>query len=267
MKAILLAAGRGSRMQAATAQRPKCLTELAGKPLLTWQTEALQAAGVEEIALVTGYREDLLAEKTPHRFHNPDWANTNMVASLRCAAPWLSSHPCLISYSDIVYHPALVKALMAVDDDIAITYDTAWESLWQLRFSDVLADAETFRLDGKGHLTEIGKKPQSKEEIQGQYMGLLRFTPAGWEKVMRVLNTLPPERQQKLDMTSLLNLLLAHGEAIRTVPVQGQWCEVDSQSDVAIYHQQLESDRFWRHDWRTPEDIPACVPCHGGISR
>ena len=53
MKDIILAAGRGSRMKNLTADRPKCLVELRGKALLDWQLEALRAAGVTEIAIVT----------------------------------------------------------------------------------------------------------------------------------------------------------------------------------------------------------------------
>ena len=60
MKAIILAAGRGSRMCQLTEEQPKCLTKLAGKSLLEWQQEALKATGIQEIVVVGGYRyEDL----------------------------------------------------------------------------------------------------------------------------------------------------------------------------------------------------------------
>ena len=60
MKAIILAAGRGSRMKNMTDERPKCLVELGGKPLLEYQLTALRQAGINEIAVVTGYRRELL---------------------------------------------------------------------------------------------------------------------------------------------------------------------------------------------------------------
>ena len=85
MKAIILAAGRGSRMKDLTDERPKCLVELRGKPLLEWQLEALREAGINEIAIVTGYKRELLVNRGLTEFHNPRWAETQMVSSLACA--------------------------------------------------------------------------------------------------------------------------------------------------------------------------------------
>ncbi len=89
MKAILLAAGRGSRMKELTDARPKCLLELRGKSLLDRQLEALRKAGISEIAIVTGYKRELLADRGLVEFHNPRWADTNMVSSLASAQEWL----------------------------------------------------------------------------------------------------------------------------------------------------------------------------------
>lgn len=177
MKAIILAAGRGSRMKDLTDQKPKCLVELRGKTLLEWQLQALQKAGVSEIAIVTGYKRELLASYGLVEFHNPRWAETNMVSSLTSADEWLKNEPCIVSYSDIFYEASAVKSLMDVHHRLAVTYDPSWLKLWQKRFDDPLVDAETFKLNSDNTLAEIGEKPKSVEEVQGQYMGLLRFTP------------------------------------------------------------------------------------------
>lgn len=84
MKAIILAAGRGSRMGGLTDTQPKGLVSLRGKPLLEWQLASLRAAGIHEIALVTGYRHEALSPYGLPMFHNPDWRRTNMVTSLAC---------------------------------------------------------------------------------------------------------------------------------------------------------------------------------------
>ena len=101
MKAIILAAGRGSRMGEATETGPKCLTKLHGTPLLDMQIEALNAAGLSEIAIVTGYMADKLTGRGLHTFHNPYWETTNMLASLTFASAWLRNEECIVSYSDI----------------------------------------------------------------------------------------------------------------------------------------------------------------------
>ncbi len=100
MKAIILAAGRGSRMNHLTDDIPKCLVKLNGKSLLSRQIESLRKAGISEIGIVTGYKHELLRNVADFEFHNPHWADTNMVSSLVCADSWLRYEPCIVSYSD-----------------------------------------------------------------------------------------------------------------------------------------------------------------------
>jgi choline kinase len=243
MKAIILAAGRGSRMKNLTDERPKCLVELRGKPLLDWQLEALRAAGITEIAIVTGYKRELLANRGLIEFHNPRWSQTNMVSSLACAQDWLQAGPCIVSYSDIFYSPAAVQSLMTCAASLAVTYDPNWLELWTQRFGDPLLDAETFRLTPEHTLTEIGNKPKSVDEVQGQYMGLLRFTPEGWAEVQRIRSELSPEQRDKMHMTGTLQKVIEAGRVpIAAVPYNGEWGEVDSAEDLANYHH--SSSRF-----------------------
>lgn len=238
MRAIILAAGRGSRMKNLTDERPKCLVELRGSPLLDWQIRALQAAGIADIAIVTGYRRELLAVRGFVEFHNPRWSETNMVSSLACAAAWLESGPCVVSYSDIFYDASAVTALMKSSAPLAVTYDPHWRELWESRFGDPLLDAETFRINADGTLAEIGNKPQTVEEVEGQYMGLLRFTPDGWGEVLRVRAELTQDERDKMHMTGTLQKIIEAGRLpISAVPYTGEWGEVDSTEDLMLFDQ------------------------------
>lgn len=237
MKAILLAAGRGSRLGTITAERPKCFVEVHGKPLVRWQIDTLAAAGVDDVAVVRGYLADFWDRQelgVARFFTNSRWQQTNMVASLACASEWLSQAPCLISYTDIVYGPETVRRLTAAEGDLVITQDPDWLSLWSRRFANPLDDAETFATDIDGRLLVIGARPKSLADVQGQYMGLLRTTPDGWRAVSDYLSSLPADEADRLDMTSLLSRLLAQGMEIRTIPAAGPWCEIDQESDIAV---------------------------------
>lgn len=252
MKAVILAAGRGSRLGRLSDALPKCLARLLGKPLLEWQLEALEAAGIDDIVVVRGYRADCLVAPRYAVRDNPNWARTNMVESLVCADDILRRETCLVLYSDIVYHPDILRAMLSVDGDICIAYDTLWESLWRLRFPDPLADAETFR-EEQGRLMEIGNRADSLTEIRGQYMGILRFSPRGWNAVSETLDRLDRQVRARLDMTTLLRRLLAQGQGIRCCPVAGRWCEVDSATDIAAYEAAIAAavkQAPWSHDWR-----------------
>ena len=236
MKAIILAAGRGSRMKSLTDERPKCLVELRGKPLLEWQLESLRAAGISDIAVVTGYKRELLAGRGLSEFHNPRWAETNMVSSLACAESWLQGEPCIVSYSDIFYSPVAVQSLINCEATLAVTYDPNWLQLWTERFGDPLLDAETFRLTATHTLAEIGNKPQSVDDVQGQYMGLLRFTPEGWAEVVRLRAELSPQQRDSMHMTNTLQRVIDAGRVpIAAVAYTGEWGEVDSSEDLSVY--------------------------------
>lgn len=241
MKAIILAAGRGSRMGGLTDSQPKCLSVLGGKALLDWQLEAVRGAGIEEIGIVRGYRSSQLTFSGLHCFENVRWAESNMVVSLACASQWLRTDTCIVTYSDIVFPASTVRMLARAEGDIVITYDVNWRQLWQRRFSDPLVDAETFRIDSNGRLLEIGRKPTSFSEIEGQYMGLLRFTPSGWSGVEAFLGTLKSDSIDRLDMTTLIQRLVEQGVPISTVPVKQPWYEVDSKSDLDLYQQFAEA--------------------------
>ncbi len=250
--AVILAAGRGARMKGQTTDKPKCLVELAGKALLDWQCGALIENGLTNILVVRGY----LAEKLVGNFQvadNPRWQESNMVVTLTTAHDWLSRSPCIVSYADIVYHPDHVAALIQADGDIIIAYDTYWEALWRLRFQNPLDDAETF-ITEQGRLLEIGNKTDHLGDVNGQYMGLLKFTPTGWQQIQKVLNRLSKEDLDRLDMTGLINLLLKQNITVKTVPIEGKWCEVDSEDDFQIYDTLISdsesSGHFWSHDWR-----------------
>ncbi|TAJ17137.1 MAG: phosphocholine cytidylyltransferase family protein [Planctomycetota bacterium] len=220
-------------MGAHTDERPKGLVELRGKPLIQWQLDALRGAGVREIALVTGYRAETLRFDVP-AFANARWAQTNMVASLACAAEWLRADDCIVSYADLVYPADAPRALLASHDDLAILCDVHWRALWERRFADPLADAETLRLDAQDRVLEIGRRPRDFQAIDAQYMGLFKLSARGAARLLARVERLEPARRDSIDCTSLLDLLAGEGEPIRAIRYAGWWCELDQASDLDV---------------------------------
>ena len=236
MRALILAAGRGSRMGHLGRDRPKCLIELEGKPLIVRQIAALRRGGVDQIGVVRGYRAETIDFPGLFYFANERWAETNMVMSLAAAAAWLRSEPVIVSYADIFYRSELVRGLAGAPGQLVISYDRAWRRLWTRRFADPLADAETYRMNAAGHMLEIGGKTTRIEDIEGQYMGLFKFTPPAWIAVEALLGTLDGAVRDRLDVTGLLRRLLAGKEIpIDTFGTDGQWGEIDNPEDVALY--------------------------------
>ena len=249
VRALVLAAGRGTRLNPLTRERPKSLVTLANKTLLEWQIMSLREAGVSDIAVVRGYRAKMIDIPGLSYMENPDWARTNMVHSLKCADEWLRGSNCVISYGDIVYHPSLVSTLLEASGDIVVAYDVLWESLWQERFEFPAEDAETFRIED-GCIEEIGGKVSSLVSIEGQYLGLFKLTPGGWWKIRRFLSLMECSVARSLDVTALLSRLIADGIKVRGTPIRGRWCEVDHVTDLQLYERRVESEMPWSHDWR-----------------
>ena len=234
-KAIILAAGRGSRMTDLTDNKPKCLIEFRGRSLLEWQLAALRGAGISQISVVTGYMRETVPLQGLKEFQNERWAQTNMVSSLECAEEWLSSERCIVSYSDIYYSDSSIRPLLQDTTPLAIAYDPNWLDQWSRRFAKPLDDAETFILDQEGMVLEIGGKAETIDEIQGQYMGLLSFRPEGWAKFKKMRTEMDDFEIDQMHLTGAISRLVSLGYCqVRAVTVEDEWLELDTQEDIRI---------------------------------
>ncbi|MBK7901051.1 MAG: phosphocholine cytidylyltransferase family protein [Betaproteobacteria bacterium] len=237
MKALILAAGEGTRLRPYTLDRPKCLVEVDGVSLLDRQLMVLCSEGVTGITLIGGYRSDMLKRPGHSLELNPRYAETNMVWTLFCAEPALQGD-LVLAYGDIVYSRNILRALLASTADISVAIDLDWEQYWRARNENPLDDAETLRMDEVGHIIEIGQKPVSLDQIQGQYMGLMKFSPRGLESLRTTFHravaagTLRGKSPEKAYMTDLLQLMIDEGCVLSAVKVHGGWVEVDTVSDL-----------------------------------
>jgi choline kinase len=242
MKALILAAGQGTRLRPITDDRPKVLVELAGRTLLERQLDALRACGVEQVALVTGYRADRLDGLGLRCFHNPAFASTNMVASLFCAAGYLDgADDLLVCYGDIVYQPGIVRALQSNRDPVAVAADRNWRAYWDLRMEDPRSDAESFRVDESGLVLDLGRPVRDLDQVQGQYMGLIKIRADHVARLVEVYAAMDRDAQYdgkafaQMYMTAFLRHLIGLGWPVRAVPVDGGWLEVDTVEDLGLY--------------------------------
>ena len=236
MKGIILAAGRGRRMGRLTTNNPKCLINICGRTLLERQKENFNKVGINEIGIVTGYKREMLISDQTKEFFNPRWETTQMFTSLMCADEWLTKYPSIVSYSDIFYSHSLLKELVMNEDEISLTYDPSWKTLWEKRFSNPLDDAETFKLSKYSFIEEIGNKPKSIDDIDGQYMGLLKFTPKVWEIIKKSLREKNEKFIEKLHITELLNNLVNFENIkIKAIPNKFNWGELDTPKDLELY--------------------------------
>lgn len=236
MKAIILAAGLGSRLRPHTSDRPKCLVEIDGVSILDRQIKVLHSRDINEIVIVGGYRADLLRDKGTRLRLNPRYEETNMVWSLFCAEDEMDSE-LIVSYGDIVYSGEILDRLLSSSADIAVAVDMEWESYWQSRSADPLADAETLRLGENGAILEIGQRPESLAEVEGQYMGVMKFTARGVAQLKTVFHDvvsagmLGGKSAEASHMTDLLHALILRDYSVTGVKSREPWVEIDTVED------------------------------------
>ncbi len=240
--AVILAAGEGQRLRPYTQSTPKCLVLFNGRPLISYQIDALRSAGIKQIAIVTGYEHDQLEPYGDIRFWNSNFRETNMVASLMEARDFITScDEIVVAYGDIVYETRIIESLLKSSAQIAVTVDTGWRSLWEVRMADPLSDAETLKVDGESMLTEIGHKPSSFEDVQAQYMGLIKMRKQGISDVTNTWDSFSDHTRfmgrsaKMMYMTDLLEALIVSGEKIHAVPIEHGWLEIDTVEDLEQY--------------------------------
>ena len=233
MKAVILAAGRGSRLKGFTEDKPKCLNMIGERTMLECQMSALNKAGVKEIVIVTGYKSEMLAGFGCRTVTNDVWDKTNMVVSLLCASGEFDQ-PVIVSYSDIIYGVGVVEELVKQDKDAVVVYDQAWESLWRRRFNDPLQDAESFIIDDETRIKDIGRKVDSIDQIQGQYTGLMKFSPLAFQWIKDFTKQQPESVLNKMDMTTLLRFLIEQGKPVYGMAINAGWCEIDTAADLTL---------------------------------
>jgi len=244
--ALILAAGTGSRLSVLTRDRPKCMVELAGRPLIARQIEVLRASAVSAVTVVGGYRSECLRVLDVDLIENRDYADSNMVWSMMCArALFDGSRPIVMAYGDIVYEPAVLEALLRAEGPVTVAADRGWRALWEARMEDPLADAESFRVDAEGRVVELGQRARDLNSIEGQYIGLVRFDPPAHAHVLSLYDELSrqptvrgrPFRQ--MYMTDFLQCQVDAGWPPRVAWIEHGWLEVDTVDDLETY------ERLW----------------------
>lgn len=164
MKAVLLAAGKGTRISRYLVGNPKCTVNLGnGTRLIEYTIAILKKKGITEIALVTGYRhriiEDVLTGTGVKFFHNPFYDVTNSIASLWFAKEFLTSEDTLIMNADVFAEESVYDHLLATSKNPVLAFDSSRKEEADYKF-----------YCPNGVIEKYGKELEG-EDISGEYVG------------------------------------------------------------------------------------------------
>ena len=226
--AVILAAGLGRRLASIAGDVPKALVALHGRTLLERELEALAAAGVPRVAIVTGHRADLVASFLEGRdaglevtcVHNADYATSNNVVSFLAAADELADGGYLLN-SDIVFDPAVLADLVAAEPGAYLVVD-----------SDEPLGAEEMKvqLDDEGYIQRVSKL-LPPETSAGEYIGITRLDAAAATAAVEAARALVAEGRSDMYYEDAFDRAAARMR-LRPFPTRRRaWTEIDDVAD------------------------------------
>lgn len=241
MKAIILAAGQGTRLKKYTENLPKGMLLFEGKTIIERQIEKYREAGIKDVIIVKGFAADKIDYENIKYYVNKDYENTNMVESLMTAKEEFNDD-IIVSYSDILFEDQMLKQMMQSKEDFAVAVDDSWKEYWQMRYDRVDFDTESLAINEEGNIVELGLENPNLEDISARYIGLLKFSCNGMKYIEELLAKAYEKYQdkpwqqsgktiRKAYMTDLLNAIIESGEPVKAIRFKGGWIEFDTNED------------------------------------
>jgi len=250
VRAVVIAAGSGKSLLPLTEDRPKCMLDIKGRTILERQIETLRACGIQEIAVVRGYRKETVEAAGVRFYDNDAYDETGEVVSLFAAEPELTGRV-LFLYSDILFERALLDKVLRAEGDVVIAVDRAWvdqrDRLLPLsKPFDLVVTSDppqpghrSLAEDCQDRLVRIGQRVPP-DLATGEFIGLAAFSPRGVQLVREVWQralTSPDapfheaEQVRRAAFTDLLQALVTAGHPVTCVSTWKGWLEVDTFED------------------------------------
>lgn len=228
MKAVILAAGRGRRLQVLTGHRPKCLIDVGGKPLLYRYFDALAQLGVTRICMVVGYKQDHIREAVvsyPSHVEvtflvNPDFERGS-IGSLWTAREAMDDDVVIMD-ADVLFHPTVLERLLTSSHVNALLMDETVKQHTE----------ECMVVTRQGRVTALSKQVPDEYDLVGEGVGFLRVERAAVSQLLRSVETYV--KQGLLDVEYEDALV----DFFREVPVGVEkigglpWIEIDFPEDL-----------------------------------
>jgi choline kinase len=234
MKALILAAGRGTRIHSVHGDHPKCLIRFNGSSstILDHQIESLFSAGVSNIGIVVGYEKDQIIQHVArhypnHRRHfsfieNPVFAKTNNIYSFWLAQRWLNGEAFICLNADVVFDPRILHPAVNSTAPITMIVDPEWRD-------------ETMKvIISEDRVIQMSKRIQ-QSEFSGTYIGITSFAAGVQEGLFTEINNLIRTGKENEFFNVAVQQLADEGVHVgHTSTGDLPWAEIDDPGDLAF---------------------------------
>jgi choline kinase len=240
MKGIILAAGRGARLNGGDRDLPKCLVTVGGETLLSRNVRLLRSAGVEDVVVVIGCAADTVRRACPgvEFVENARYAQTNSLYSLWLTRPLLAGG-FVVMNCDVLVHPQLLGDLLTARHDDAL--------LLAYRDGDTRYGDEEMKVRVRyGRVVDISKS-MDPDEADGENVGIAKFGAAGAQLLAKEMDALIAAGNHRAWVPRAFKAF-ADRRPLHAVSTRGfPWIEIDFPEDyrraVEVVLPQIEHDR------------------------
>ena len=246
-KAVILAAGRGTRMRELTAELPKPMIEVRGKPVLQHIVEGLRSAGIRDCLIVVGYRahavQDFFGDGSHYNIgiqYKTQTVQDGTGRVVELAHDFVTGRPFILAYGDILVDPANYKRVVDLPDDVEAF-------LTVTRDEDVSKGGAVF-LDDKMHLVDLREKVQPvagigdagsrdhRSRLQPFYnAGLYAFRASIFDFTAK----LKPSARGEYELTDAIRELAQSGKKVKALELTGEWADVRDPEILARLNSKL----------------------------
>lgn len=247
MKAIVIAAGEGSRMGNLTQNIPKSLVMVNGKSIIQRQIETFRNNGVKEIIVIVGPNKEKFQLKDVEYVIDKNFHEHEQLGSLMTASKHFQND-LVISFGDVIVDNNIMKQIIESTYDIGIAIDLKWEKNYENRTEHPKSEADLVLIKSN-KLTKIKKNLDSIENYQlGEFLGIIKLSNIGSKKILDLFNTLNSSYQgkfhdapslQKAYLTDIIDELIQTNENVNPIFVDGNWCEIDTLEDLEIASEKI----------------------------
>lgn len=183
MKGVILAAGKGSRLNGTAGDKPKCLVKAGGLTLIERQLQILDRAGIDDVVVVVGCQAALVREACGPRVtyvENSRFSETNSLYSLWTARALLYEGFVVLN-CDVLFHPDLLDDLLATHHDAALL-------MAYHRPGDAPLGEEEMKVKVRGNRVVDISKTMDPREADGENLGIVKFGPASAPHLVAILD-------------------------------------------------------------------------------
>lgn len=220
-KAVLLAAGRGTRMRELTNELPKPMIEVRGKPILLHILEGLRSAGVTDFLIVVGYRADVVRDYfgDGSKFGTSVFYATQLVQDgtgrvVELAKDFAGDDPFVLSYGDILVDAENYPRLVNLNHAAALI---------SIRKNEDVSKGGAVFVNEQFELTDLREKPKPHEPTSPWYnAGVYTFRPIIFEFIAR----LQKSPRGEYELTDAVRDLAQSGQVVQAIELSGQWADV-----------------------------------------